>query len=83
VLDAGCAIGFLVEALRERGVDARGFDISEYAISQVPEHLQPYCTLGSITDEIDGRYDLITCIEVLEHLRLRPSALASRTCSNA
>jgi SAM-dependent methyltransferase len=69
VLDAGCAIGFLVEALRERGVDARGFDISEYAISQVPEELKPYCTLGSVTDEIEGTYDLITCIEVLEHVQ--------------
>ena len=68
VLDAGCAIGFLVEALRDRGVDARGFDISEYAIAQVPEALRPYCALASITDEIAGSFDLITCIEVLEHL---------------
>src|SRR5436190_1523662 len=30
VLDAGCGIGFLVQALRERGVDAFGIDISEY-----------------------------------------------------
>ena len=29
VLDAGCAMGFLVEALRDRGVDAGGVDISE------------------------------------------------------
>ena len=37
VLDAGCAMGFLVEALRERGVEAWGVDISEYAISKVHE----------------------------------------------
>jgi len=30
VLDAGCAIGFLVEELRSRGVDARGVDVSEW-----------------------------------------------------
>ena len=36
-LDAGCALGFLVEQLRELGVDARGFDISEFAISSAPE----------------------------------------------
>ncbi len=41
VLDAGCAIGFLVEALRDRAMDARGFVISDYAISQVPDHLRP------------------------------------------
>lgn len=79
VLDAGCAIGFLVEALRARGVDARGFDVSEYAISQVPAELRPYCVLGSVTDEIEGSYDLITCIEVLEHL---PRAVAEHAIDN-
>jgi 2-polyprenyl-3-methyl-5-hydroxy-6-metoxy-1,4-benzoquinol methylase len=34
-LDAGCAWGLLVEALRARGVDAYGFDVSSYAIGQV------------------------------------------------
>jgi SAM-dependent methyltransferase len=67
-LDVGCAIGLLVEALRERGVDARGIDVSEWAISQVPEELQPFCRVGSLLEEIDGRFDLITCIEVIEHL---------------
>ena len=68
VLDAGCAMGFLVEQLRKKGVDAKGFDVSEYAISQVDESAAPYCKLGSLTDPVEGRYDLITCIEVLEHL---------------
>ncbi|MGA8746790.1 MAG: methyltransferase domain-containing protein [Solirubrobacterales bacterium] len=68
VLDAGCAMGFLVEQLRKRGVDASGFDISEYAISLVEGATAPYCQIGSLTDPIEGRYDLITCIEVLEHL---------------
>jgi 2-polyprenyl-3-methyl-5-hydroxy-6-metoxy-1,4-benzoquinol methylase len=67
-LDAGCGIGFLVQALRERGVDAVGFDVSEYAISQVPDEVRPYCSVRSITDELDGDYDVIICIEVLEHL---------------
>src|SRR5438552_12783041 len=43
VLDAGCAIGLLVEALRDRGVDAYGVDISDYAISQVREDVRLYC----------------------------------------
>lgn len=68
VLDAGCSIGMLVEALRDRGVDAWGFDFSEYAISQVREDIRPYCWLGSITKPLERDYDLITCIEVLEHL---------------
>lgn len=68
VLDVGCAIGMLVESLRARGVDARGVDVSPWAIAQVPWPLRPYCTVGSLTDELQGNYDLITCIEVVEHL---------------
>jgi 2-polyprenyl-3-methyl-5-hydroxy-6-metoxy-1,4-benzoquinol methylase/chromosome segregation ATPase len=68
VLDAGCAMGFLVESLWDRGVEAWGFDISPYAISQVRLDIQPYCSVASVADPIQGRYDLITCIEVLEHV---------------
>ncbi len=68
VFDAGCAIGFLVEELRKRGVQADGRDISPYAIAQVPPGLKRYCHVGSIADEIESKYDLVTCIEVLEHM---------------
>lgn len=68
VLDAGCAMGFLVEALRDRGVEAYGVDISEYAISQVREDMRPHCWVGSITDHLPRRYDLVVTIEVFEHL---------------
>ena len=68
VLDAGCAMGFLVEGLRDRGVEAYGVDISEYAISQVREDIRPHCWVGSVTDALPRRYDLIVTIEVLEHL---------------
>lgn len=69
VLDAGCAKGFLVESLRDRGVEAFGVDISEYAISVVREDIRPYCQVGNLIDSLPlEKYDLITCIEVLEHL---------------
>ncbi len=77
--DAGCAIGMLVEALRDRGVDASGMDLSEWAISQIPEEMQPYFRVGSITEPLGGHYDLITCIEVLEHL---PASEADRVIEN-
>ena len=79
VLDAGCGIGFLVQALRERGVDAFGIDISEYAIANATEEIRPFCEVASITDELTRRYDLIVCMEVLEHL---PAHLASRAVEN-
>jgi len=80
VLDAGCAIGMLVEALRERGVDASGIDLSSYAMEQVPEPLRPYCHRGSIADEFTGRYDLIVSIEVLEHMPARDAEAAIANC---
>ena len=78
-LDMGCGPGLLVEALRERGVEAWGIDISEYAIERVPEAVRPYCRVASITDELERDYDLIVCIEVIEHL---PEHLADAAVGN-
>jgi len=75
VFDAGCAHGFLVEAFWDRGVEAWGRDISSFANSDVRPDMRPYCSVGSIADPIEGKYDLITCIEVLEHM---PEAEAVR-----
>lgn len=68
VLDVGCAKGFLVECLRDRGADAYGFDVSEYAIGHVRSDIKPYCWVASAAEPIEKTYDLITCIEVCEHL---------------
>jgi SAM-dependent methyltransferase len=76
VLDAGCAKGFLVAALRERGVDATGFDVSEVAIAEAPDSVREHVRVGSLTDPIDGHYDLVTCIEVIEHLDPADAATA-------
>ena len=67
VLDAGCAMGFLVETLRRRGVEAFGLDISQYAIEKAHPDIKPHCQVASVTDPLPQRYDLIICIEVLEH----------------
>lgn len=68
VLDAGCAIGLLVETLRDRGVDASGIDLSTWAIEHATDAAKPYVREGSITEPFGGQYDLIVCIEVLEHM---------------
>ena len=79
VLDAGCAMGLLVEALRQRGVEAYGVDISEYAIQNLRPSVQEYCWLGSVTDALSEQYDLIISIEVLEHM---PSTDAEKAIDN-
>lgn len=79
VLDAGCALGLLVEVLRDRAVDARGIDLSSYAIDRVHEKVRPYCAHGSIAVEFDSHYDLVLCIEVAEHM---PPAEAEAAIAN-
>lgn len=68
VLDAGCAIGLLVETLRERGIEAEGIDLSNYAIEKAHASVQQHLRVGSIAEELPARYDLIVSIEVLEHM---------------
>jgi hypothetical protein len=69
VLDAGCAMGFLVESLRRLGIEAWGIDVSEYAIQNVHPDMRPYCWVGSVLESFPRQYDLIVCIEVLEHMQ--------------
>ena len=68
VLDAGCAMGFLVEGLRNRGVQAYGIDISQYAIANVQSKIAEFCSVASITDPFPYIYNLIIVIKLLEHL---------------
>jgi SAM-dependent methyltransferase len=68
VLDAGCALGLLVETLRDRHIDAFGIDISAFAIDNVHEPVKPFCRQGSVSEPLGDRYDLIVSIEVLEHM---------------
>lgn len=80
VLDAGCAFGYLVAALRDRGVQAYGIDISEYAISKVRNDIKQFCAVCSLTDKLPmnfpNKFDLITNIEVIEHLYENEGLLA-------
>lgn len=86
VLDAGCACGYIVEALRNRGVEAYGIDISEYAIGRVASEIKPYCIVHDIVDPLPEtfptQYDLILTIEVMEHLYPEQGTLAiANLCS--
>jgi SAM-dependent methyltransferase len=76
ILDAGCAKGFLVEALREHGADAYGVDISETAIGSAYEIIKPFVRVGSLTEPFTERYDLIVTVEVIEHMPARDADVA-------
>jgi SAM-dependent methyltransferase len=70
-LDVGCALGFVVEALRELNVDAWGSDISADAISLAHASVRPYLTQGDLSKGLpfeDGRFELVSTFEILEHV---------------
>jgi SAM-dependent methyltransferase len=66
--DAGCAIGLLVRALSERGVDAYGGDISDFAVNGAPPGLRERLEVRDLVQPFERRFDVISCIEVLEHM---------------
>ncbi|MGO4441400.1 glycosyltransferase [Rhizobium sp. RAF56] len=68
VFDAGCTRGILIEELRKRQIEAFGRDYSAYAVGEIPGPLRPFCEVSSIADPVDGSYDLVTCIDVLEYV---------------
>lgn len=81
-LDVGCAIGLLVQALANEGVDAQGFDISDVSIADADPQVADRLWVASATEPIEGRYDLVTCIEVLEHMAPADALSAiDRICS--
>mgnify|MGYP001795587174 CR=1 FL=1 len=87
VMDAGCAFGLLVEQLCDRGIDARGFDISPYAVEQARADMKERIKVGSILEPIPlqngKKYDLVISIEVLEHWPPEHAEAAVKTLCDA
>ncbi|PKO12956.1 MAG: methyltransferase type 12 [Chloroflexi bacterium HGW-Chloroflexi-10] len=82
-LDAGCALGFLVEKMRECGIEAFGCDISEFAITNAHKSIQDYVFQASLTEPIQEKYDMIISIEVLEHMQKEDSEIAIKNLCEA
>ena len=93
-LDFGCGNGGLVRYVREhRGCNAVGFD--EGAIIEAAAGSGIPIVKGSELDRIEGQFDVVTAIEVLEHVAdpvaelrriralLRPGGLLFLTTANA
>lgn len=71
-LDVGCGAGLLTEPLARLGAKMTGLDATPEVIAVAREHaersgLEIEYRLGDVQD-IDGQFDLITCMEVIEHV---------------
>lgn len=67
VLDIGCAFGFIVNDLREMGVDAWGIDFSSYACanSECPDYVYEEDARTYLSTFGDNEFDLVILMEVL------------------
>ena len=89
VLDVGCGGGILAEALSELGANVTGIDASENTIGVAKSHSR---SIGSdviyiqntieefISSHPNEKFDVITCLEMLEHVP-SPNEII-KSCSN-
>jgi 2-polyprenyl-6-hydroxyphenyl methylase/3-demethylubiquinone-9 3-methyltransferase len=76
VLDVGCGGGILSEGLAQRGASVTGIDMGEAPLAVARLHLLEsgldidyrLATAEDLVDESAGSYDIVTCLEVLEHV---------------
>lgn len=76
VIDIGCGGGILTESMARKGADVTGIDLSDKALKVADLHgLESGITvkyrLVSAEDmaaEQPGQYDVVTCMEMLEHV---------------
>ncbi len=85
VLDVGCGGGILAESMARRGARVTGIDLSEKPLRVAQLHLQESglavdYRLESAEDHAAGhpaRYDVVTCMELLEHVPDPSSTVAA------
>ena len=75
VVDFGCGPGFLLEFMSGRGARLSGFDPSSDAEAAAQARLEPNSDWQGCLDHdrlasggYDGTFDLVTCVEVVEHV---------------
>ncbi|MBU3567295.1 bifunctional 2-polyprenyl-6-hydroxyphenol methylase/3-demethylubiquinol 3-O-methyltransferase UbiG [Polynucleobacter alcilacus] len=76
VLDIGCGGGILAESIAQSGADTTGIDLSEKALKVAELHaLEVGASLTyraisaeALADEQPEQYDVVTCMEMLEHV---------------
>ena len=76
VLDVGCGGGILSEAMAAKGATVTGIDKGETPLETARRHLQEsglqvnyrHTTAEDMAATHPGRFDVVTCLEMLEHV---------------
>jgi len=76
VLDVGCGGGILAESMANHGARVKGIDLSEKALNVARFHLlesgvqvdYELCPAEELAAREPGRFDVVTCMEMLEHV---------------
>ena len=76
VVDIGCGGGILAESIAQSGADTTGIDLSEKALKVAELHALEvganltYRAISAedLAQEQAGQYDVVTCMEMLEHV---------------
>lgn len=76
VLDVGCGGGILSEAMAHQGATVSGIDLGEATIGAAKAHAegQPLhldyrvVSVEALAKEMPAQYDVVTCMEMLEHV---------------
>ncbi|WP_301101853.1 bifunctional 2-polyprenyl-6-hydroxyphenol methylase/3-demethylubiquinol 3-O-methyltransferase UbiG [Propionivibrio sp.] len=85
ILDIGCGGGILSESMAQRGAEVTGIDLSDKALAVARLHLLEsknkvdYRKISAeeLTDQAAGDFDIVTCMEMLEHVPNPASTIAA------
>ena len=84
VVDVGCGGGILTETLAQAGADVVGIDQSELTLEVAKQHAAKsgltidyrIQTVEDLAEKEAGTYDVVTCLEMIEHVP-DPSAIVA------
>ncbi|MBK7327269.1 MAG: bifunctional 2-polyprenyl-6-hydroxyphenol methylase/3-demethylubiquinol 3-O-methyltransferase UbiG [Propionivibrio sp.] len=87
ILDVGCGGGILSESMAQRGATVTGIDLSDKALGVAKLHLlesgnkvdYQKSSAEEFADQAPGSFDVVTCMEMLEHVP-NPASIIS-ACS--